>query len=387
VRKCHGEARYDLGEKMISVRGSEQSDVKDRVYGILNLISPCISAQIEPNYRLSVQDVFTDFAKACITSTKGLEILRQARNNKTVNPKTKEYTDLTRHYPSSGDIFPTWVPDLRRGLENDNLKADIRYTTSSDTVANVRFMDLNCLIARGFRVDKVDGLGSCMKHDLSKRQRDRFIVRGLMEPSLKGQPVVQPTQELSQTPYHDKYGVRDALSKTLVAGWDSFTPDGALGSLQSLLDLPIFLPWEAAIGSLHNESFYRKFMMVCHCTQHLKIGGRPFSSYFSKYKPQTQYQSPFSRRLLEMLFVAESTLTTRRLLVTDKGYIGVVDHKAQKGDIIVVLYGSSVPLILRPRNKGGFILIGEAYVHGIMQGEAMEWLKNGDYELENFDIF
>ncbi|PMD37306.1 hypothetical protein L207DRAFT_492715 [Hyaloscypha variabilis F] len=88
-----------------------------------------------------------------------------------------------------------------------------------------------------------------------------------------------------------------------------------------------------------------------------------------------------------MLFVAESTLTTRRLLVTDKGYIGVVDHKAQKGDIIVVLYGSSVPLILRPRNEGGFILIGEAYVHGIMQGEAMEWLKNGDYELENFDIF
>jgi hypothetical protein len=91
--------------------------------------------------------------------------------------------------------------------------------------------------------------------------------------------------------------------------------------------------------------------------------------------------------LLVKIIVACGTLWTRRLLVTDKGYIGVVDPKAQKGDIIVVLYGCSVPLMLRPRNEGGFMLIGEAYVHGIMQGEAMEWLKNGDCELEDFDIY
>ncbi len=65
----------------------------------------------------------------------------------------------------------------------------------------------------------------------------------------------------------------------------------------------------------------------------------------------------------------------------------MVDHKAQKGDIIVILYGCSVPLILRPRNEGGFMLIGGAYVYGIMQGEAIEWLKNGAYELEDFDIY
>jgi hypothetical protein len=108
---------------MRCVRTSKHSDVKDRVYGALNLISPRISVQIEPNYRLSAQDIFTDFAKACITSTKSLEILRQAGNNENVKPNVKDYIDQTSLYSGQGKICPTWVPDLRRELSNAGLKS------------------------------------------------------------------------------------------------------------------------------------------------------------------------------------------------------------------------------------------------------------------------
>jgi hypothetical protein len=45
-----------------------------------------------------------------------------------------------------------------------------------------------------------------------------------------------------------------------------------------------------------------------------------------------------------------------------------------------------VPLIRRPRNDRGYVLVGEVYVQGIMQGEAMGRLKNGDCQPKNFDI-
>jgi len=248
--------------------------------------------QIEPNYRLSAQDIFTDFAKACITSTKRLEILRQAGNNENVKPKVKDYIDQTSLFSGQGKICPTWVPGLRRELSNAGLKADIPYSASSDTVAEVQFGDLNYLAARGFRVDIIDGLGSCMKHDISRRDMDVLKRTGLMEPSVEGQPVVQPTQKLQQTPYHDEEGLRDALLKTMVAGRDNFPTDYFPKSVQSLLDLPIFLEPEALHRSLGNGSFYRTLVMICHFTQHFKIGGRPFINYFPKSVHPMDFQLP-----------------------------------------------------------------------------------------------
>ena len=43
--------------------------------------------------------------------------------------------------------------------------------------------------------------------------------------------------------------------------------------------------------------------------------------------------------------------------------------EARLGDKIVVIKGGQVPLLLRPQ-QGSFRLVGECYVHGIMDGEA-----------------
>ncbi len=43
----------------------------------------------------------------------------------------------------------------------------------------------------------------------------------------------------------------------------------------------------------------------------------------------------------------------------------------EPGDQVWVVKGGNIPLILRPKNKR-FMLIGEAYVHGIMRGEAVQ---------------
>jgi hypothetical protein len=43
-----------------------------------------------------------------------------------------------------------------------------------------------------------------------------------------------------------------------------------------------------------------------------------------------------------------------------------------KGDIIWLLPDADVPFILRPLENGHYKLVGEAYVHGIMHGEALD---------------
>ncbi len=55
------------------------------------------------------------------------------------------------------------------------------------------------------------------------------------------------------------------------------------------------------------------------------------------------------------------------------GYYGIGPHETQAGDRLAIFLGAQVPYILR-RNTGGntFRLVGEAYVHGLMDGEAMK---------------
>lgn len=70
----------------------------------------------------------------------------------------------------------------------------------------------------------------------------------------------------------------------------------------------------------------------------------------------------------------------RSLAVTKKGYLGLVLKDVQKGDRVAVLMGSETPFILRKRSSDGFSVIGETYIHGIMDGEVIEAWKNGRIE-------
>ena len=64
----------------------------------------------------------------------------------------------------------------------------------------------------------------------------------------------------------------------------------------------------------------------------------------------------------------------RRLAVLDKYPLGLVPDFTKPGDLVCVLHGSSTPMVLR-RVENDFECIGECYVHGIMYGEAVDWLE------------
>lgn len=67
---------------------------------------------------------------------------------------------------------------------------------------------------------------------------------------------------------------------------------------------------------------------------------------------------------------------TRLLARISDDYLGWVPGKARLGDRICLLQGCPAPFLVRERDDGCYAIVGDAYVEGMMQGEA--WPDNGD---------
>lgn len=87
------------------------------------------------------------------------------------------------------------------------------------------------------------------------------------------------------------------------------------------------------------------------------------------------------------LFVRSSGFNMRKDVVFGgrKGYIGTCHQTAREGDIIAVLRGSRVPVILRPAGSR-YTFVAPCFVEGLMDGQAMGWVKDGTAQEQQFDI-
>ncbi|KAF5539315.1 het-domain-containing protein [Fusarium napiforme] len=87
------------------------------------------------------------------------------------------------------------------------------------------------------------------------------------------------------------------------------------------------------------------------------------------------------RNLLNYLSIRHEISVTakgRGLFVTVEGRLGWGLKSTREGDEVWILDGCQVPCLLRPNGDGRYSLVGEAYVHGIMHGEALEGLDVKD---------
>lgn len=60
----------------------------------------------------------------------------------------------------------------------------------------------------------------------------------------------------------------------------------------------------------------------------------------------------------------------RRMFTTDNNHICWCSLLMEEGNLICLIYGATVPFLLRRRVEGGHCL-GQCYVHGLMFGESM----------------
>ena len=96
-------------------------------------------------------------------------------------------------------------------------------------------------------------------------------------------------------------------------------------------------------------------------------------------EPLDQYQSSAATIFQEQV---NKACNGRRLFVTAKGHTGLGPVEVQEENLVAVLLGGQVPFVLCRRNEH-FSLVGECYVYGLMNGEAVE---DPDIEMSGFSI-
>jgi len=111
----------------------------------------------------------------------------------------------------------------------------------------------------------------------------------------------------------------------------------------------------------------------------------------------TQDRSEFpqgrgSRALLSLEWehsrAADEACRARQLIQTAAGRIGLAPSQAKIEDMIYLIYGGQVLYILRPTAEGRYKLVGECYLHGLMDGEgfALVGEEKGTLQWEKIEI-
>ena len=95
-----------------------------------------------------------------------------------------------------------------------------------------------------------------------------------------------------------------------------------------------------------------------------------FEAWIGNDEGRAEYARPYSD-------AAVWRCINRSFVITEKGYLGLAPSGARKGDVISVLRGGYVPFVLRKGDHSDWKLVGEAYVHGIMDGS---WVREAAKE-------
>lgn len=98
-------------------------------------------------------------------------------------------------------------------------------------------------------------------------------------------------------------------------------------------------------------------------------------------------QSQEPEQLNKICRAFEEGSRLRRLFVTEEGYIGSGPREMEEGDMICVLFGCSVPVILRRLEDDEFYqFVGECYLHGFMDAEAVALQIKGVLHEQEFTL-
>jgi hypothetical protein len=366
--------RVALVSSLWDTASRHTTDPRDRVYGIIGLVDEVKHSSLRVDYTLSIDEVYTDVARQSMLwpseTSPVLYILKYAGTS----------LKILQDGGETPTWAPSWLPAQRNGYRPTIL--DLIYTPAKEHSNIVpRFsQDGRVLLVHGVVIDQVKStVESTPQGNNGKRLWQREDVWELAGISQKeSYPTGIPRMEaFFRTTAAD---VRDALHRL----------DDDLQS--AYVSLAVFL-----VGML--QTMYErqgKDVPVSSVLEELQrhhdlpstSGLRPFFSSPDNGFPKFPDSFDFSQALKTEAHFGlkfDSQTVNRCYFSTSRKFIGLGPRGAKEGDLVCVLFGSNVPFVLR-KHDGKYILIGEAYVHGYMDGEAMDEVEVGTLNLQEFAI-
>jgi hypothetical protein len=137
------------------------------------------------------------------------------------------------------------------------------------------------------------------------------------------------------------------------------------------------IPWWSKI---HESSYSQQFQDFKDHNKAFRIGGKKFRNFF----PRNGGQSMDTEVTLACIRLVMLSLDHRALITTETGYLGLAPIAVRPGDVVAILSGCKCPVVLRPWYKGMFQIVGECYIHELMDGEILN--QEGDENVSQRDF-
>ncbi|KAH7370371.1 heterokaryon incompatibility protein-domain-containing protein [Rhexocercosporidium sp. MPI-PUGE-AT-0058] len=408
-----------LEDLVANTRIMVATDPKDMVYALLGLAGnvgdPSSHPVCLPDYSAatSVLDVYRDFVAHCI-SQGSLDIICMRRNYDRldgtwpswvpdwslsgISSSTAQGSSSTYHgfdMIEGGSLINKPLQMKYRGLSK--AKQDPKVTpwqASRNTLPVTQIAKSPAtLTAKGIYIDRIQDLGEAPTF------RDRRLLVCDFSPWER-----LMMRHFGEGPEQHMFHILDqchkiCLSKAFIL---QETRNKMIKSMYKLLVLR--LPMERIRGRVyarrlsngrwrHGKYIARGYTIAQAYTRTLfldRVLGYPRKSnegvrYLANQTWKSAVKLGLSRKLAGGLNVLRANVLHRQLMISKKGYIGLGPVPAKKGDLICVLYGCSVPVLLRKVDEH-YILVGECYVHGLMDGEALDLLAIGKAREKEFGI-
>ena len=327
IRGCHA-MDVELALILALGRFCSNSDGRDSIYGFLGLMNGESARQIKPDYNMSVSEVFKDAAVHLM-----------------INLNSLVFLNLTTYTPKDSRLLPTWEPSWHTldewevepwAYTTDRLPHYNSFNACGNKEAKFKIQHENILNLTGIQLDGVlgSGIGGVMAgrsasetSELPSEWRHLCCADGLEQSGyvaggkasdafwrvLLGDNFPENIHKLSGT----KWRRCQSKDEKAYQQWWNWWRD--------LEKHKTFNIWTSDLASAYDQGFLR----TCHGC---------------------------------------------RFFVTKKGYFGMGPAELAGGDQVYVVAGGRVPLILRPLSgfhPNTFELVGDCYVHGVMDGEAV----------------
>ena len=352
----------------------QSSDARDRVYGLYGLMGDKMNCFLQPDYDKPVGEVYALTTQHFI--------------------KQSETLDSICGWQTDGrQDIPTWVPDysLDQSLAVSPLVGyfsheslfsasgyDDRGRYRLDTSAG---NDWRFLHTRGLFIDSVTNLSPSTAQDAEFSE----IEHTWKSTIIAARHLLRESVEDLEHSLNSVSSVVERCSQFWKKSASSYTLNSYRIENLSLADCLEEL--ESSTSNNGNMDIIEAYLQTLLCgrgTTKTRLTEKDIRAIIGLQIPEipTEQQNDAIRLIYKAL---ENGMKNRVAGVTNKGYFGALPKQAKQGDLVCVLFGCTVPVVLRKLDDiSSYMFVGECYLHGFMDGEAIAMQVKKELKEQDF---
>jgi hypothetical protein len=364
--------RQPLRDLLWDTRYRHGTDPRDKIYSLLGLMGDPMGRLLQPDYTKSVSEVYSNATHHLVAQ------------NRSLNPICGQQVQGRR------EDLPTWVPDY--SLNRDLAASPLVRIDGGESIYAATGYDYHS----EFLIPDISTLPESW---------ETLHVNGLYVDT------ISHTSSLSSD--DESFGfIQDKWYSTLLGATGSlkgFTEDirveladissmvGRYSEYFSSEDPNLDITTETVLNPVKIEVYildaYIHTLLCGRMSSGERITKDDMKALMSFQSPDKSSSTTKKDFMNKTCNAFEAGMKRRKLAITKDGYIGAVPRETKPDDLICVLFGCSVPVVLRKINltkgnssKTSYQFIGESYLHGFMDAEAIAMLVKGTCNVQDFTL-